>query len=395
MGIVYRARHLLLDLPVALKMVRTGTAAGPEELARFHVEARAVATLTHPGVVRVYDFGEHQGLPFFSMELIEGGSLADRLRRGPLPATEAARLVEGLARVVQHVHEHDVIHRDLKPANILLTRDGQAKVADFGLARRLHQDLGLTSTGAVLGTASYMSPEQAAGRTREVGSAADIYGLGAILYECLTGRPPFRAATRELTMVQVLTEEVDAPSQARKDVPAELEAICLKCLEKEPARRYDSAAALAEDLQRFLAGEPISVDVAGLLDWHARWARNVGYELLDLLGCGRTGFLYHARQLSLNLPQASPDRAVVLDISPATAPAHALPARQRVTTGSHRHAKCEGEELPSVAPAGHPLPTAPATGTKNRRTVSRFTPAPRLKKTTARLRAKARCRSLS
>jgi serine/threonine-protein kinase len=201
MGVVYRARHLLLDLPVALKMVRTGTVAGPEELARFHMEARAVAALTHLGVVRVYDFGEHRGQPFFSMELVEGGSLADRLRGGPLPAAEAARLIEGLARIVQHVHERGVIHRDLKPANILLTPDGQPKVADFGLARRMSQDSGLTWTGAVMGTASYMSPEQAAGKTKEIGPAADVYSLGAILYECLTGRPPFRAATRELTIL--------------------------------------------------------------------------------------------------------------------------------------------------------------------------------------------------
>jgi serine/threonine protein kinase len=299
MGVVYRARHLRFDLPVALKMIRMGAHASAHDLARFHREARAVAALNHPGVVRIYDYGEHNGLPYFSMEWAEGGSLADRLRGGAIQPEEAARLVETLARSMHYVHECGIIHRDLKPANVLLTADGVTRIADFGLARRLGDDPGLTITGMVMGTASYMAPEQAEGK-KEVGRGADVYGLGAILYEALTGRPPFRAPTRELTILQVLADEPEPPSQLRKEVPRELEAVCLKCLEKNPARRYHSAEELADDLRRFLVGEPVSVGTATILDWHERWARGVGYEVLDLVACGRTGFLYKARQLSLN-----------------------------------------------------------------------------------------------
>jgi serine/threonine protein kinase len=332
MGVVYKARQLGLNRIVALKM--SHLQADEHELARFRIEAEAVARLDHPHVVRVHDFGEHRGVPFFSMEFIDGGSLADRLKRGPLPPRPPARLVERLARAMHYAHLRRIIHRDLKPANVLLVGGGEPrapdgpdgtspeepgtkdernplspvhgalfpKVADFGLAKRLDDDAGLTVTDAVLGTASYMAPEQAGGKTKEVGPAADVYALGAVLYECLTGRPPFRAATRDLTLIQVQCDEPTRPTQLRPDLSEELEAVCLKCLEKEPGKRYASAAALADDLRRFLAGE--APEVRPLSEWErqVRWGRRAGYELLELSGCSALGLVYQARQLSLDRP---------------------------------------------------------------------------------------------
>jgi serine/threonine protein kinase len=303
MGVVYRARHLTLDLPVALKMIRSASFPGTQELARFHREAKAVAALNYPGVVRIYDYGQHNGVPFISMELMEGGDLSARLRHVPLPEEDAARLVATLARAMQFVHDRGIIHRDLKPANVLFTADGVPKIADFGLAKRPEEDTGLTATGAVMGTANYMAPEQAEGK-EDVGPAADVYALGGILYEALTGRPPFRAATRELTILKVLADAPEPPSHTRKGLASALDAITLKCLEKNRDRRYASAGALADDLGRFLSGERISVETVGVLDWHAHWARSAGYELLELIGCGFTGFLYRARQISLKRPVA-------------------------------------------------------------------------------------------
>jgi serine/threonine protein kinase len=299
MGVVYRARQVALNRTVALKMILSGAHAGPQERARFRVEAEAIASLSHPNIIPIYDCGECDGMPYLAMEFAGGGSLAQRLAGRPLPPSEPAALVETLARAVQFVHERGIIHRDLKPANVLLTDRGVPKLADFGLAKRLDRDQGLTRTHAVLGTASYMAPEQAAGDTHALGPAADIYALGAILYEILTGRPPFLAATYELTIHQVLSEEPQPLTRLRPDLPAELEAICLKCLEKEPGRRYASALALAEDLRRFQAGEPAAARPLGPADWHARAARRAGYELLDLLSAGARGPVYKARHLTL------------------------------------------------------------------------------------------------
>jgi serine/threonine protein kinase len=300
MGVVYLARHVHLNIPVALKMITTGQDADPQMRARFHLEAQAVAALHHPNVVRIYDYGIHHGEPYFSMELVSGGSLASKLRDGPLPPWEAAQLAETLARAAHVFHQRGIVHRDLKPANILLTEDGEPKITDFGLAKRLDEDPGLTATGAILGTASYMAPEQARGENRLVGPRSDVYALGAILYEALTDRPPFRGATREITVYQVLTDEVTPPSHVQPAVPAELEAICLKCLAKDPDQRYATSLLLAEDLCRFLAGEPASIAPTGEMDWHSRWARQAGYEVLELLMCGRSGFVYKARQTNLN-----------------------------------------------------------------------------------------------
>jgi serine/threonine protein kinase len=300
MGVVYKARQVSVNRLVALKMVRSGEHAGARELTRFQLEAMAVARLEHPNIVRIYDFGQHEDLPYFSMEFVDGGCLAEKVAGGPLAPRDAAALLATLARAMYVVHEHDIVHRDLKPANILLTAEGIPKIADFGLAKRLDGDLKLTQTKMVMGTASYMAPEQAAGKTKEVGAAADIYALGAIFYEMLTGKPPFRADTRELTIFQVLTDEPVPPTHHCSDIPRDLEAICLKCLEKEIKQRYPDVRSLAADLDRFLAGEPISIGAVSESERHARWARRAGYEILSCVGNDRTGIVYKARQLSLN-----------------------------------------------------------------------------------------------
>jgi serine/threonine protein kinase len=256
MGVVYKARQTGLNRLVALKMILAGPLAGPQLLDRFRKEAEAVARLGHPNIVHVYDFGERQGLPFFSMELAEGGSLKDRLGSGPLPPPEAARLVRTLAQAMHHAHQRDIVHRDLKPANVLLIPDGTPKVTDFGLAKHLDSSDGPTQSGVVLGTPSYMAPEQARGRTREVGPRTDVYALGAILYECLTGRPPFKGDTALDTLDQVVQRDPTPPSWLRPDVPADLESVCLKCLQKDPRHRYASALELADDLRRFLKCPP-------------------------------------------------------------------------------------------------------------------------------------------
>jgi serine/threonine-protein kinase len=273
MGVVYRARQVELDREVALKMILTGGHAGPEERARFRSEALAIGRLRHPNVVQIYEVGEHERLPFFSLELMDGGSLAQRLGGKPLPALPAAHLVETLARAVHAAHQQGILHRDLKPGNVLLTPDGIPKIADFGLAKRLEGASGHTPAGAILGTPSYMAPEQAAGDNRPIGPTADVYALGAILYELLTGRPPFNAATPLDTIMLVVNQEPLPPRRPQPSVPRDLETVCLKCLEKEPAKRYVTALELAEDLGRFRAGEPIRAHPVGPLGRFAKWAR--------------------------------------------------------------------------------------------------------------------------
>jgi WD40 repeat protein len=265
MGVVYKARQLSLKRVVALKMILAGAHAGPQELARFRTEAEAVARLQHPNVVQIYEVGDSGGLPYFSLEFVSGGSLARKLAGTPLPARQAAELLETLAKAMHHAHRRGIVHRDLKPANVLLARDGTPKVSDFGLAKRLDERAGQTQSGAVMGTPSYMAPEQAGGKTKAIGPLADVYALGAVLYECLTGRPPFKAPTPLDTILQVLSDEPVPPRRLQPKVPRDLETICLKCLEKEPKKRYASAKALAEDLGRFLAGESIRARPLGLL----------------------------------------------------------------------------------------------------------------------------------
>jgi serine/threonine protein kinase len=257
MGVVYRARQNVLQRQVALKIVLGGASASAVERGRFRTEAEAVARLQHPNIVTIYEVGEQGGCPYLALEFVSGGSLAQQLDGTPMPPRRAAQLLLDLARAAQHAHEQGIVHRDLKPANILLTETGTVKVADFGLAKRLDAELGHTQTGAVLGSPSYMAPEQAAGRTAEVGPLTDVYALGAILYELLTGRPPFVSPSVLETLDQVREHEPVAPSSLQPRVSHDLEVICLKCLQKAPADRYSSAAALAADLQAFLEGEPI------------------------------------------------------------------------------------------------------------------------------------------
>jgi WD40 repeat protein/tRNA A-37 threonylcarbamoyl transferase component Bud32 len=270
MGVVYKARHQALNRLVALKMVLSGVCASPEGLARFQSEARAIARLQHPHIVQIHEIGEHNGLPFFALEFCPGGSLDKKIKGSPLLPQDGAQLVATLARAMHAAHERQVIHRDLKPANVLLAEDGTPKVSDFGLAKLL--DAGeKTQTGAVLGTPSYMAPEQTSGRSQEVGSAADVYALGAILYELLTGRPPFKAATAIDTLALVRNEEPIPPSRFHPRLPRDLETICLKCLEKSPADRYPTAAALADDLRRWMRGEVIQARPAGTGERVVKW----------------------------------------------------------------------------------------------------------------------------
>ncbi len=282
MGVVYKARQLALNRTVALKMILAGGHAGPQELARFKAEAEAVARLQHPNIVQIHEVGEADGQPFFSLEFVEGGSLDRKLAGTPQPAGDAAALVETLARAVQYAHERGVVHRDLKPGNVLLQREphgappvglGTPKITDFGLAKRLDTPAGQTSAGATLGTPSYMAPEQIMACPGAVGPPADVYALGAILYELLTGRPPFLAESAWDTLAQVTSEEPVPPSRLQPKVPRDLETICLKCLHKEPRQRYAAAVALADDLHRFLAGEPIRARPTASWERGVKWAR--------------------------------------------------------------------------------------------------------------------------
>jgi WD40 repeat protein len=273
MGVVYQARQVGLNRIVALKVILAGTHAGEAELARFRTEAEAVARLQHPNVVQIHEVGERDGLPFFSLEYCPGGSLADRLDGTPWPARSAAELTETLGKVVQAAHERGVVHRDLKPGNVLLTADGTPKITDFGLAKRLDVEQGQTQSGAIVGTPSYMAPEQAAGKGKAVGPAADVYALGAVLYELLTGRPPFKGTTPLETVLQVLADEPVPPSRLQPKTPRDLETICLKCLHKEPHRRYASAGDLAADLGRFRAGQPVRARSTRAWERAVKWAR--------------------------------------------------------------------------------------------------------------------------
>jgi eukaryotic-like serine/threonine-protein kinase len=256
MGIVYKARQLRLDRVVALKMIKAGAGARPGDLARFEAEARAVAAIDHPNIIKIFEIGERDGLPYFSLEFLDGGSLAQRIAGKPQPIEDAARIAETLARAMDVAHRRGIVHRDIKPANVLLAADGTPKIADFGLVKRLEADSTQTGTGSILGSPSYMAPEQATG-AEKAGPAADQYALGATLYEMLTGRPPFRGPSILDTLDLVRTAEPVAPSQLLPRMPRDLETICLKTLQKDPARRYPDVAAMAEDLRRFRASEPI------------------------------------------------------------------------------------------------------------------------------------------
>jgi tetratricopeptide (TPR) repeat protein/tRNA A-37 threonylcarbamoyl transferase component Bud32 len=311
MGVVYKARHQGLKRFVALKMMHS---VGTEERARFRTEAEAVARIVHPNIVQVHEVGEQEGLPYCAFELVAGGSLARKLDGTPWTPSQAAELLETLAHAVQAAHEQEVIHRDLKPANVLLATDGTPKVADFGLAKKLDEDGLQTRTNAILGTPSYMAPEQARGLSREIGPAADIYALGAILYELLTGRPPFRGATVLDTLEQVRSALPVPVRQLQPKVPRDLETICLQCLHKEPKKRYRTAVALADDLRRFRAGEPIQARPVGhgerlwrLCCRHPWVASLVAALVLALLG-GLAGISWQWQRAQANLAVANRQR---------------------------------------------------------------------------------------
>jgi serine/threonine protein kinase len=346
MGVVFKARQQSFERLVALKMIRDGALAGPQERARFRIEAEAAGRMRHPNIVQIYEVGEHAGRPYFAMELVDGGGLDKHLAGRPQPAPAAAALVRMLALAVQHAHEQKIVHRDLKPANVLLqaiaTKNTKShknkeeeikvdsldpsfgdfscfswpflpKITDFGLAKRLDtESTAWTQEGAVVGTASYMAPEQAAGRIREIGPAVDVYALGTILYEMLTGRPPFQADSWEQMVQRVLHDEPAPPARLQPGVPRDLETVCLQCLEKEPGRRYASAAELANDLSRFLEGKPVAAVPLAAVERLARLAGRDGYEIVGEVGRGPRSTVYQARYGPLHQP-------VVLKVFPAGA----------------------------------------------------------------------------
>ena len=273
MGVVYQARHVRLNRPCALKMILAGAHASPEDVARFVTEAEAIARLQHPSIVQIRHIGDADGLPFLELEYVAGGSLDQQLDGTPWPATRAARLAEQVALGIAEAHRQGIVHRDLKPSNVLLAADGTPKVGDFGLAKMLDSQAALTRSESVMGSPSYMAPEQAQGHAKEAGPAVDVYAVGAILYELLTGRPPFRGTTALETLEQVKTTEPVPPSRLVPGVPRDIETICLKCLQKEPGKRYETAQALGEDLRRFLDGRPILARRISGVERAWRWCR--------------------------------------------------------------------------------------------------------------------------
>lgn len=286
MGVVYRAVDQDLGRVVALKMIRAGRLASDLDVRRFQAESRAVAKLDHPGIVPVYDVGCHEGHPFFAMAFVDGVKLDEYCRDHQPTVEEACQIIREIAEAVQHAHDHGVVHRDLKPANVLIDSSGHARIMDFGLAKNLDSDEGLTGTGEIVGTVNYMSPEQAAGHNDRIGPATDIYSLGAILYYLLAGRAPFETDNPVDTLLRILDSDAPAPEREMQEVPRDVGSICLHCLEKSPADRYQTAAELIADLDRFQRGEPVDVARFSPRTWFLRWSRREPGLVGHLIGLG-------------------------------------------------------------------------------------------------------------
>jgi tetratricopeptide (TPR) repeat protein len=319
MGVVYKARDVQLNRFVAVKMILAGSYADELAKARFQREARMVARLQHPNIVQLFEIGEQLGESFICLELIEGGSLADKLATTPLTPRDAAGFIETLARAMHVAHQQGIVHRDLKPANVLLTLDGTPKITDFGLAKNVQTESIHSRSGSVMGTPSYMAPEQAAGHIGKIGPLSDVYSLGAILYEALTGRPPFKAATPLETLMQVMTVDPPPPSRLQPNLPRDLEVICLKCLQKEPARRYGSAAELADDLNRWLDQKTIKARPAGLSERLLKWSKRrpaaaalIGVSALAVVCLATAGaFVIQSKLKALQESREQIDRLIV------------------------------------------------------------------------------------
>jgi hypothetical protein len=315
MGVVYRARQLSLNRIVALKMILAGQLASKMDVERFYSEARAAGDLQHPNIVVIHEVGQHDGQHFFSMDYVDGPSLADKLVEGTWPPREAARLVRQIARAIHYAHTRGIIHRDLKPRNVLLTAEGQPRITDFGLAKRLHGTSGLTASGQILGTPSFMSPEQAQGKVRGVGPRSDVYSLGAMLYWLLTGRPPFSGRDAIEVLKRVIEREPTPPRRLKPQLDKDLETITLTCLQKDPAERYSSARELADDLNRFLKHEPIHSRPVGQSEKLWRWCRRkplvaslmaaIGLLVVLLLVTGSVAWALWPKVLSKRIPDQS------------------------------------------------------------------------------------------
>ena len=272
-GVVFRARQKSLNRTVALKVISLGQWASKAHLKRFRLEAEAAAKLEHPGIVPIHEVGERDGSCYFSMKFVEGGQLDEVARREPIPIRRAVELIAKVARTVHYAHEHGILHRDIKPGNILLDAKGEPHLTDFGLARLVESESSVTHTLDVLGTPSYMAPEQAVGNNAAVSSVTDVYGIGAVLYQLLTGHPPFAGGTTYETIKLLLDTEPRPPRSLNPKIDRDLSTICLKCLEKDPKRRYSSALALAEDLERWLKHEPIQARHTGIFARGKKWVR--------------------------------------------------------------------------------------------------------------------------
>lgn len=323
MGIVYKARQKKLRRIVALKMIQQGQFRSPEVRRRFQNEAETAARLRHPNLVAIHEVGEHKGIPFFSMEYVKGRTLADLARQGRIRPRVVAQLTQTIAETIQYIHSCGVLHRDLKPSNVMLDQNSDVRITDFGLAKQLDRHYSLTETGQILGSIDYMPPEQAEARHEQMGPASDVYSIGAILYELLAGRPPFRSESFLETLRQIREENPTPISELNSRVPRVLEAICLKCLRKKPKQRYQSAEELSQDLQRFLDGEPVSVDNRWELSklWRSRWFHAAGGTTLAMVSAGLLCWALFSKPQSEAVADSMPRSAETNAVSKNETPA--------------------------------------------------------------------------